>query len=253
MTTPSERTLAAVVERAFPGWRAWRQPDGVLAARRGGWPPAGAHARGATLGELLRAVKAASAPAPNLPPTEATALAALPAAAGPRTARQVSGASGLPTSTAVKALASRHARGLSPAAAGNVVAGNTSRCPGPPSPGTPAARPPMGEPSGAPRREPRFADGTRRICPLPSRPEGRCHDRKRGSTGDHVKAGASELTAARSVTVAEVAATFRRPDMTVYPAHAGQLESIRIGHSCRTHERSIRRSPRLPAETGGLT
>jgi len=110
--TPSERTLAAVVGQAFPGWRAWRQPDGVLAARRGGSPPAGAHARGATPGELLDAIKAGRAPAPDLRPPEATALAALSAAAGPRTARQVSDASGLAASTAAKALASLRARGL---------------------------------------------------------------------------------------------------------------------------------------------
>ena len=112
VTTPCERTLAAAVGQAFPGWRAWRQPDGVLAACRGGSPPAGAHARGATPGELLDAIKAGRAPAPDLRPPEATALAALSAAAGPRTARQVSDASGLAASTAGKVLASLHARGL---------------------------------------------------------------------------------------------------------------------------------------------
>ncbi len=112
VSTPSERTLAAVVGQAFPGWRAWRQPDGVLAARRGGSPPAGAHARGATPGELLDAIKAGRAPAPDLRAPEAAALAALSAAAGPRTARQVSDASGLAASTAGKALAGLRARGL---------------------------------------------------------------------------------------------------------------------------------------------
>ncbi len=113
MTRAAGGDLAGV-GTTCPGWRAWRTRDGALAARKGGSPPAGPHARGGTQAGLSAAIQTAittGLPA-ALRPAEDAALGALTAAPGPLPVRAVSGASGLHIATAARVLAALHARGL---------------------------------------------------------------------------------------------------------------------------------------------
>ncbi len=110
---PDDSELAAAIA-AFTGWRAWRTRDGGLAARKGGSPPPGAHARGSSVTELTHAIEAAIkvGPAPSLRPAEQAVLDVLIAAPAPRRVRAVSDATGLHSNTTAKALAALHERGL---------------------------------------------------------------------------------------------------------------------------------------------
>jgi len=106
--------LATAIDAAYPGWRAWRTRDGDLAARKGGSPPTGAHARGGSLAELTRAIEAAitAGPPPVLRPSERAALDVLEAAPASLRVRTVVGTTGLHISTTATALGSLHSRGL---------------------------------------------------------------------------------------------------------------------------------------------
>ncbi len=113
VSRPDDSELATAIA-AFTGWRAWRTRDGELAAREGGCPPAGAHARGPSLAELTHAIEAAinAGPPPSLRRAERAALDVLTAAPAPLRVRAVPGAAGLHLSPTAKALTALHGRGL---------------------------------------------------------------------------------------------------------------------------------------------
>src|SRR6266516_1520613 len=94
VSRPAVHDISGVVEEAFPGWRAWRRPDGGLAARKGGSPISGALACGATPGELMRAIKAICAP-PRLQPAESTVLIVLRDSSEPLPVEQICAAGGI--------------------------------------------------------------------------------------------------------------------------------------------------------------
>ena len=129
----ADRDVLAAAVAACPGWRAWRTSDGDLAAREGGAAPPGPHARGGSLAELMGAIAAAiqAGPPPRLPPAEQAALAALEDAAGPLGARAVSDTTGLPMSSAARALTCLTARGLVTRERCDGRTWAYRRCPGP--------------------------------------------------------------------------------------------------------------------------
>src|SRR6266540_5787867 len=115
---PDDSTVFAAIQASYPGWRVWRTDDG-LAAREGGTPPPGPHARGDTAAELLRGIEYVirtrashpRGPAIRLRRSE-QALGTLKAAGAAMSARAVSDASGLALTTATTALGGLRARGV---------------------------------------------------------------------------------------------------------------------------------------------
>ncbi len=116
---PDDSTVFAAIQASYPGWRVWRTDDG-LAAREGGTPPPGPHARGDTAAELLRGIEYVirtrashpRGPAIRLRRSEQAALGTLKAAGAAMSARAVSDASGLALTTATTALGGLRARGV---------------------------------------------------------------------------------------------------------------------------------------------
>src|SRR6266702_2489369 len=91
------QTAVGAIRATFPGWRTWRTRDGDLAARKGGCPPPGAHARGRSLAELTHAIETVLTTGlpPALAPAEQAALGQLTAAATPLPVRAICDATGL--------------------------------------------------------------------------------------------------------------------------------------------------------------
>src|SRR6266536_1844928 len=87
---PDDSTVFAAIQASYPGWRVWRTDDG-LAARQGGTPPPGPHARGDTAAELMRGIEYVirtrashpRGPAIRLRRSEQAALGTLKAAGAP--------------------------------------------------------------------------------------------------------------------------------------------------------------------------
>ncbi len=114
MQKPADTEPVTAIAAAFPGWRAWATRGGGLAARKGGAPPAGAHARGTSLAELTSAIEAAikDGPPRSLRPAEQATLDVLAAAPTPLRVRAISDATGLHINTVAKALAALRDCGL---------------------------------------------------------------------------------------------------------------------------------------------
>ncbi len=108
------QTAVGAIRATFPGRRTWRTRDGDLAARKGGCPPPGAHARGRSLAELTHAIETVLTTGlpPALAPAEQAALGQLTAAATPLPVRAICGATGLHLTATAKSLASLRTRGL---------------------------------------------------------------------------------------------------------------------------------------------